>query len=381
MLGLDPALARDTPLPALVAAAATGVPYVPNAPCGGDLPFRPGAGVAHWFGVGAYRRPLSDVRLARVRFAAECLAFANVPDDGDLGGVPRDAGAGWDFADVRDHYLRELYGMEPDALRAKDFEHYVALSQAVSGAVIAEVLGEWRRAGSRCGGGIVLWLRDLAPGSGWGLLDVGGVPKVAYHHLRRACAPVAVWTTDEGLGGIDVHVANDRPEPLDATLRVALYRDREVPVEVASQRLAVPPHTTVRHGAEQVLGHFADVSYAYRFGPPGHDLVVVSLERDGVPLSQAARHPVGRSAAVEPPERLGLNASATPAPGGMLVTVAGRRFVDGVRLDVPGWVPDDDAFFVEPGGARSVLLRPVDGAAWAGGTLRALNLRGRVALP
>jgi beta-mannosidase len=378
MLGLDPALARDHPLPEFVAAAETGVPYVPSAPCGGDPPFRPDTGVAHYFGVGGYRRPLSDVRASHVRFAAECLAIANVPDSGDLGGVPRDEGAGWDFADVRDHYLRDLYGVDPEALRASDFEHYLDLSRAVSGDVMAEVFGEWRRNDSGCGGGLVLWLRDLAKGSGWGLLDVDGVPKVAYHHLRRLLAPVAVWTTDEGLSGIDVHVANDRPEPLRATLRVALYRDREVRVEVATEDVDVPPHTTIRRGAEQVLGHFADVSYAYRFGPPGHDLVVASLERDGALLSQAVRHPLGRTADREPNDRLGLNASAHPAEGGMLVRVTGTRFADGVRVRVPGWEADDDAFPIEPGVARDVLLRGE--GEWPGGSVRALNLLGEVAI-
>ena len=66
-------------------------------------------------------------------------------------------------------------------------------------------------------GGIILWSRDLVPGSGWGVLDHRGDPKVVLHHLRRALAPVAVWTTDEGLNGISVHIANDRP----ATARCA----------------------------------------------------------------------------------------------------------------------------------------------------------------
>ena len=66
-----------------------------------------------------------------MRFAAECLAFANVPGDdvleqlapaaaGDLAhhpswksGVPRDTGAGWDFDDVRDHYVQALFGVDP----------------------------------------------------------------------------------------------------------------------------------------------------------------------------------------------------------------------------------------------------------------------------
>src|SRR5207253_8672744 len=117
-----------------------------------------------------------------------------------------------------DHYLGELYGIDPTQLRHEDVVRYTMLSRAVSGDVMEEVFGEWRRTGSGCGGGLVLWFRDLRAGCGWGVLDSTGAPKVAYHHLRRALAPIAVWTTDEGLGGIDAHVANDGPKPLDATL-------------------------------------------------------------------------------------------------------------------------------------------------------------------
>ena len=103
-------------------------------------------------------------------------------------GVPRDPGAGWDFDDVRDHYLALLFGVDPGELRHADHERYLELSRAVTGEVMADVFGEWRRAGSPCGGGLVLWLRDLSPGAGWGVVDHRGVPKVAYHHLRRALA-------------------------------------------------------------------------------------------------------------------------------------------------------------------------------------------------
>jgi beta-mannosidase len=283
MLGLDPELGRGELfaelLPGLVREAGAEVPYLPSAPCGGELPFRTNAGVANYFGVGGYRRPLEDARRAEVRFASECLAIANLGDR-DGAGTPTisDAGVDWDFGDVRDHYLGLLHGVDPESLRREDPERYAALSREVSGEVMAAVFGEWRRAASPCGGGLVLWSRDLVPGAGWGLLDAAGRPKVALHHLRRALAPRAVWMTDEGLNGVDAHFANEAPEPLAARLRVALYRDFEQPAGEAFEELELRPGEIARRGIEALLGRFADISWSYRFGPPAQDLIVACLE-------------------------------------------------------------------------------------------------------
>jgi beta-mannosidase len=405
MLGLDPALANGPLfgelLPGLAAQSGLDAIYVASAPSGSGLPFRPSRGVANYYGVGGYRRPIEDARRAEVRFAAECLAFANVPDQPTLdaiapnlvvhdprwkAGVPRDVGTGWDFDDVRDHYLATVFGVDPVALRWSDHERYLELSRAVSGEMMAEVFGEWRRAGSPCGGGLVLWLRDLEPGAGWGLLDSGGNPKVAFHHLRRALAPSATWTTDEGLSGIVAHVAHDGPEPLDARLRVALYRDLETPVAEAIQALELAPHTACEFDIEGLIGHFVDAAWAYRFGPPGHDVVAVSLERElegRVELvSQAFRLPAGRPLEREPVSRLGLRAEISAVSGERaVVSVTSNRFAYGVRVYVPGFWMSDDAFSVEPGGLRQIECTPIgDGAAIASGSLTASNLSGRVAI-
>ena len=170
MLGLDPQLANGPLygelLPSLVAEAEVQAPYVPSTPWGGDLPFRPDRGVANYYGVGAYLRPLEDARRSEVKFAAESLGFSNVPGEETVeavggpivhtprwkAGVPRDLGAGWDFEDVRDHYLRLLYDVDPVALRSVEPERYLELSRHVSGEVMAETFGEWRRDASPCGG-------------------------------------------------------------------------------------------------------------------------------------------------------------------------------------------------------------------------------------
>jgi beta-mannosidase len=410
MMGLDPtrtggALYEEL-LPRLIDEAEIRVPYVPSTPWGGDLPFRTNRGVANYYGVGAYLRPLEDARRSEVRFAAECLAFSNVPDEPALGelsslgaqggqhplwkaGVPRDVGAEWDFEDVRDHYLQLLFGLNPVSLRCRDPERYLELSRHVTGEVMSEVLGEWRRADSPCAGALVLWLKDLRAGAGWGLLDHRGDPKVAYHHVRRALSEVAVWSTDEGLGGVLAHVANDGPRRVEAVLRVSLYRDLELQVEEVERPMLLDPHSILAENVESLLGRFVDVSWAYRFGPPAQDLIVLTLEdaSRGI-LSQSFRLPAGRPTRREAPEDLAMRATFEHIDDRhACLTVAARRFLYEVRVLIPGFLPADDAFSVEPGRPRQVRLRrvgqgmhgPAIAAAPGGlGHVTALNLDGRV---
>ncbi|MBK5305576.1 MAG: hypothetical protein JJD92_02695 [Frankiaceae bacterium] len=394
MLGLDPALGRGPLfrelLPDLVRRSGVDAAYVPSSPTGGELPMRPSEGIAHWFGVGGYRRPLADTRGAQVRFAAECLALSNVPGEagvcavGGYGtpawveGVPADAHTDWTFEDVRDHYTELLYGIDVAVLRRQEVDRYLAVSRLTSSELLAEVFGEWRRDASPCGGGIILWLRDLRPGAGWGLLDAAGDPKPIWWAARRAFAPVAAWTTDEGLGGVDVHVANDQREGLQGELRIAAYHND---VLVRDGRLAIDllAHSAHTVSAEAVLGGFIDASYAYRFGPPGHDLLVASLLVDGVLVSETFRFPVGAPVAVLTPDELGLVAVAEPRPdGGFVLTCTTARTALGVDIDAPGFRCDDDYFHLAPGSSRRLELQPTTPGAPLSATLGAVNLGRRV---
>lgn len=378
MMGRDPLAGRGELfgdlLPSLIEAAGVDVSYVPSAPSGGTLPFRFDRGVANYFGVGGYRRPLGDVRAAGVRFASECLAVANVPDDDESwkAGVQRDAGAGWDFGDVRDHYLRELHDIDPVVLAERDPARYRALSREVSGELMAHVFGEWRRAASPCSGGIVLWLRDLVPGAGWGLLDHRGEPKLALGHLRRVCAPLAVWLTDEGLAGIAVHVAHDGAEPLTATLRVALARGSGPPVAAAERVLELAPRSVTALDAEDLLGRFLDASWAYRFGPCAHAAVIATLvPADGRFVAPAAWFPPG-----SPPAADAAAVRAAYGPGG--IEIESANLLRGARIEIAGARPAADGFVVEPD--RPLIVPLERTAAAAGGRLTALNLAVPVAI-
>ncbi|RQQ57708.1 glycoside hydrolase family 2 protein [Burkholderia stagnalis] len=353
------------------------VPYLPDTPDGGVLPFAPRERVSHYYGVGAYLRPLDDARRADVRFASECLAFANLPCDAaldELGrpgthepcwkqGVPRDPGASWDFDDVRDHYLHALYAVEPGRLRRENPARYVELSRAVLADVMRDTFSEWRRAGSRCAGALVWQFQDVRPGAGWGIVDAAHRPKSVWHALRQVLQPVQILLVDEGLNGLDVHVINERPAPLSAAVELIALRDGRTPVARAGRAIRVAAHDALRLGSADLLGRFFDWTYAYRFGPCEHDAVVATLRGDdGAILSQAFHFPSRTHPAVFARRDLGLEACVSRTDGAWAVDIATRHLARHVQILAPGFVPRDDWFHVAPGMPARVALAPLDAA-------------------
>jgi beta-mannosidase len=366
--------------------ALPGVPYWPSSACGGAFPHQANAGTASYYGVGAYLRPLEDARRAELSFATECLAFANVPDERTLarmpGGLglrvhhpgwkertPRDLNAGWDFEDVRDHYLSALWGIDPVRLRSVDHDRYLALSRVVTGEVMASAFTEWRRPGSRCGGALVWFLRDLWAGAGWGLVDDEGMPKPCYHALRRTLQPVALLMSDEGVNGIALHLLNERPEALSCRLSLRMYNSSDALIEEAERPVTLPPRGGTSLMLAELLAGFTDVSYAYRFGTPPVSLVhAAMLLPDGQVLSEAFHLPC-RSQPVH--DDLGLTARYEPATGELLI--ATTRFAQHVHVVFDEHLPADNDFHLPPGGSRVLALRRVGdstgrvlkGSVWA----------------
>jgi beta-mannosidase len=188
--------------------------------------------------------------------------------------------------------------------------------------------------------------------------------------------------TDQGVNGVAIHTANDRPEPLRAVLRVALYRDRETSVAEAHDELEIEPHGAVERTVEGLVGRFVDAAWAYRFGPPAQDLIVASLESENerALLSQSFFFPAERPTTRQAAERLDLTAAAhRSADGTVELIVRSRTLAFGVRIHAPGFTPADDAFSIEPGGQRMIALYPeASGSDFRGGTVTALNLEGPV---
>ena len=369
----------DTVIPDCIAAHGVAVPYVRNSPVGGAWPFQPDRGVSHYYGVGAYQRPLDDARRARVRFAAECLAFANVPCERTLRetmpgvapvhdprwkrAVPRDAGAGgycgWDFEDVRDFYLQSLYAVDPARLRREDPARYLQCSRAVVAELMSEVFAEWRRAGSSCAGALVWQWQDLVPGAGWGIVDALRRPKSAWHALRQVWQPRQVLLTDEGLNGVHVHLINETAVAQPMRLQLRCLRDGLTPLLDASREFTLAPRSVQCVSGAALADEFFDFAYAYRFGPRLHDVVHAAwIDGSGAVVSEAFYLPDRSAAALAPPE---LHAQVERIDDQWWLTISARRFARWVQIDDANLQPASNHFHLAPGASRRVLLRADDG--------------------
>jgi beta-mannosidase len=374
------------------------VPFWPSSTHGGAFPHQADEGTASYYGVGAYLRAPDDARRARLRFATECLGFANVPESSTIARMPqghalrvhhpgwkarspRDLGAGWDFDDVRDHYLATLYGVDPLRCRYADHERYLALSRVVSGELMADAFAEWRRPGGGCRGALVWFLRDLWAGAGWGLLDDQGLPKACWWLLRRALQPRALLLTDEGGNGLSVHLLNEPAQASPLHLRVALYGPGDVPVAEVSHAMTLPGRGAATLALASLFDGFFDLSYSYRFGPPAVNLVHVQwLDAQKVTVAEAFHFPTGRSATLSHEPLLQAEAEMR-VDGGLMLRLRALRFVQALQIDLEGWALPDNHFHLAPGSTREVVARPVPGAAQAThGWLRPLNAAAPLAL-
>lgn len=380
MLGVAPNLWRNhffaENLPQLCKAMRPDATYIASSPSGGVMPFQLDAGVAHYFGVGAYLRPLEDARRAGLRFTSECLGFSNMPDDstieallknGEAPGthpvwkqrVPRDSGTGWDFEDVRDHYMAQLFQLDPAHLRYADPTRYLALARVTTGEVMVQTLAEWRRGGSSCHGALIWFLRDLWLGAGWGLIDAIGKPKAAYYYAKRAMAPLSLLMTDEGLNGLALHLVNDSAVAYQGTLSLDLYRHGETRIAQGQLQIDLAPHSVMQVRADSMLEHFFDTTYAYRFGPPGHNVAVARFQT--APSSahcEAFYFPLGIGQLSNPVERdLGLQAHFVQTDDDhVMLHVSTRKLALSLAIEVIGYQPEDNFFHLAPGTERHIRL-------------------------
>ena len=363
-------------LPDLCTQLHAGIPYFPSTPCEGILPIHVDKGISHYYGVGAYRRPLSDAKHAGVKFTSECLGFSNVPEpetvdlllDGTLppphhplwkARQPRDTGPGWDFEDIRDYYLKTLFQLDPVVLRSQDVERYYALSRVVTGEVMKSVFAEWRKSNSQCSGGLVWFYKDLWPGAGWGIIDSENTAKAVYYYLRRAWAPQAILFTDEGLNGLHLHAINDSPEPLRALIELTLLQHGKIQIAKAEQSIEIPAHSQAVLHSDAMLQHFSDITYSYRFGPPKHDIVSVAMKRADSEemLGEDFYFPSSFNLPYQnaSPPQCGVEINDD---GTVTMSLHSEYFLQSVHVSAAGFSAADNYFHLFPGRTKQIKLTP-----------------------
>ena len=352
--------------------------YIPNSPWGGVLPISVNAGPAHYYGVGAYQRPLDDARRADVRFAAECLAFANLPAVTPLTlkaltDSPQDPTTTWTFADTRNHYLKYLYNVDPLRLRSEDPTRYLDLSQATTADLMESVFSEWRRPKSSCAGGLVWQLQDLGMGSGWGVIDSGGHPKSVWYALRRILAPMQILISDEGASGLDLHILNEKPRDLSAIVRLTCLNHSSTAIIDFSHPVVIEAHGYLSICTHSLTDGFFDINRFYRFGPSEHRVTAATITcpNSGKVLSQAFHFPMGRDL---PIEDIGLDVEIMSRTRPKTIKIKTKLFAQSVKIIIDGYIPEDNWFHLLPDYERVLELVPInDLECLAIATVTALN--------
>lgn len=363
-------------LPRVCATVVPAAVHITSSPSGGPLPVSIAHGVSHYFGVGAYLRPLDDARSARVSFASEALAFAIPPSRAqvvaDFGpgpstgrgtawrdGIPSDRGVDWDFEDVTDHYVTDVF----DLRRADvDTDRWLDLQRAALAHTMTRAMEAWRSSDTVTQGAVILSHRDLTAGPGWGLLDHRGGAKAPLLALGEVLRPLAVLAVDRGLDGLLLDVVNDGDQPVYGTLAVEVFATGARPVLDARTELSVPPHGHQALPVEPLLGGFRDLTYAWRFGERTYralratvtDLTgEVLVDRTvllGPPVATAGRPDEAASP---------LQASARRDGDDVVVTVSAAQVMEFLHLDLPtGYAPDRGWFHLAPGQQAEIRCTP-----------------------
>jgi len=238
-------------------------------------------------------------------------------------------------------------------------ERYWAVSRAVSGEVMGQTYSAWRAPGLGCGGALVWFHRDLWEGAGWGIVGADGTPKAPYWHLKRAWAPLALRVTNEGLDGLAAHVINERAEPFEGRVEIAMFHRGRPVGDLASAEVHAAPRSAFTLSVDAIVGHFTDCANSYRFGPPKQDVVVVRLrDREGRIVAEDYHFPTRLDLPMQAEASLNVGV-ARLRDGAVELTLETSTFLQAVAIESPGYRPDDNHFHLAPGAQKRIVFRSI----------------------
>ncbi|NNH32193.1 glycoside hydrolase family 2 protein, partial [Rhizobium sp. SEMIA 4085] len=176
---------------------------------------------------------------------------------------------------------------------------------------------------------------------------------------------------------LDVHVINESNVTLDLDLEVHCLRDGWQ--KVVSGKLGLPIEARAKRkiACTDLFGAFFDTTYAFRFGPPSHDVTVARLtapETEAL-IAEAFYFPLGRTKAFHEAE---ITASVAQQDDHWFLELHSDRLAQSVQVDLEAYRAEDDWFHLPSGAMRRLRLHPRAGTSAETvptGQIRALGSR------
>jgi beta-mannosidase len=204
-------------------------PYWPSSPTSG-VPFHDTnsqkQGDAHYWDVWHGRKPFTAYRGTYPRFmsefgfqafpAMETIEYYTAPEDRNLTSY------------IMEHHQRGNHGngliiaqMTETFRMPKDFTAWIYLSLVLQAEGIRYGVEHWRRNVHRVSGTLYWQLNDCWPVASWASIDYFGRWKALHYLARRFYAPVLL-SIEDNPPVMEVHLASDRTEPWQGTLKWSL---------------------------------------------------------------------------------------------------------------------------------------------------------------
>ncbi len=200
-------------------------PYWPSTPFGGDDPNSQSQGNCHQWDIWSQWQDFTTVAEDGSRFVSEfgfqapanarTFETVTLPEDWH----PQSEMMEWRNKQVegQERLFRFLAG---HVQMPNTFDDFVYKCQVVQAEALRTCLEHWRRNKARTGGAIIWQLNDCWPVSSWSLIDSELQPKLAYHAVKRAFAPVLV-SLRKTESSLEVWVVNDTLAELSLTLKLS----------------------------------------------------------------------------------------------------------------------------------------------------------------
>lgn len=347
----------DTVLPRVVEEEDGSTPYWPGSSFGGENPSSQDIGDRHnwdvWHAKGESDGDWPNYARDRARFCSE-FGFASscstaawdtclAPSDRS----PTSPAVRWHDKTAKpyDIYLGYIERHFPSVRTLDDLVYYSQLNQAEAMKFGVE---HYRRLKGRCWGTLIWQINDCWPVQSWSMIDSVGERKAVYYAAKHFYAPVLLSLVRDG-EGFDVHLVNDRLEPVSGQVTLRLARFDGTILDEGTESVSVARNGAAKVARISLHGTPADSPDVY-----AHASLVTDDPRSCVENLAFLVEP--RELRLPTPE---VRTTVRETDRGPAVTLQAENFAAYVRLMAAGLEPlewSDNFLHLLPGRSYTVTL-------------------------